>query len=794
MQGVGFRPFVYRLATELKLPGWVSNTAQGVFVEAEGAKGILDQFVLRLQNDKPPRAFIQSFEFSFLDPVGYAAFEIKESDGAGSKTALILPDIATCPDCLAEVLDSHNRRFLYPFTNCTNCGPRFSIIESLPYDRPNTSMKRFPMCPDCQREHDDPNDRRFHAQPIACPVCGPRLELWNEGGKTVCRDHDALLGAEQAIREGKIVAVKGLGGFHLMVDARSEEAVRRLRERKHREEKPFALMFPSIEAAQEECVVSDFEKRLLLSPESPIVLLERKDNRALYGKLVSTLRLADSVAPANPNLGIMLPYTPLHHILMADLGHPVVATSGNISDEPICIEEREALRRLSGIADVFLVHDRPIVRHIDDSIVRVILGRELVIRRARGYAPLPVQLSEAVGAPIVGVGAHLKNTVTVAVGTNAFVSQHIGDLETRQSLEAFRKVVADLQSMYEVTPALVACDMHPDYFSTKEARAMGHEVVEVQHHHAHIMSCMVENQLEGEVLGVSWDGTGFGTDGTVWGGEFLVSQGAEFERFASFRQFRLPGSEKAIKEPRRSAAGLLYELLGDDFLQNKDNSPLSAFSVAELSVVHQMLKRGVNAPLTSSVGRLFDGVASIIGLRQRNTFEGQAAMELEFALAGEQSEQTYRCEVIETPIEPTESVGFPAQKGRARLTVDWATMVREMMVDVRKLVPRSLIAKKFHNALVGAIVEVAKRAGLERVVLSGGCFQNRFLTERAVIQLRKAGFQPYWHQRVPPNDGGISLGQVYVAQLLSKSEVVSRPADTLNKRISQSRDAFERQD
>ena len=771
VQGVGFRPFVYRLATELKLPGWVSNTAQGVFVEVEGAKSLLDQFVLRLQNDKPPRAFIQSFEFSFLDPVGYPTFEIKESDGAGPKTALILPDIATCPDCLAEVFDPHNRRHLYPFTNCTNCGPRFSIIESLPYDRPNTSMKQFTMCPDCQREYDDPNDRRFHAQPTACPVCGPRLELWNEDGKTVSSDRTALLGAEQAIRGGKIVAVKGLGGFHLMVDARSNEAILRLRERKHREEKPFALMFRAIEEVLEECVVSDFERRLLLSPESPIVLLERKDNRELYGKLVSALRLADSVAPANPNLGIMLPYTPLHHMLMADVGHPLVATSGNISDEPICIDEREALKQLGGIADVFLVHNRPIVRHIDDSIVRVILGRELVMRRARGYAPLPVQLPEAVIAPIVAVGAHLKNTVTVAVGTNAFVSQHIGDLETRQSLEAFRKVVADLQSMYEVTPALVACDMHPDYFSTKEGRAMGPEVVEVQHHYAHVMSCMAENQLEGEVLGVSWDGTGFGTDGTVWGGEFLVSHGGEFERFASLRQFRLPGGEKAIKEPRRSAAGLLYELLGDDFLQHKDNSPLSTFTVAELSVIHQMLKRGVNAPLTSSVGRLFDAAASIIGLRQRNTFEGQAALELEFALAGEQSEQTYRCDLIETTLDATEAIVPPAQKRHARVTVDWTTMIRGMMVDVGKRLPHSLISKKFHNALVGAIVEVAMRAGLERVVLSGGCFQNRFLSERAVIQLRKAGFHPYWHQRIPPNDGGISLGQVYVAQLLSKSEL-----------------------
>jgi hydrogenase maturation protein HypF len=769
VQGVGFRPFVYRMASELKLLGWVSNTTQGVFVEAEGVKSVLDEFVLRLEKERPPRSFIQSFEFSFLDPIGYSSFEIRESDAEGSKSVLILPDIATCPECLAEILDPQNRRYQYPFTNCTNCGPRFSIIESLPYDRPNTSMKRFAMCPDCQREYDDPNDRRFHAQPTACPVCGPRLELWNEGGKTLALGNDALLGALQAIRAGRIVAIKGIGGFHLMADARSEEAVLRLRERKHREEKPFALMFPSIDMTMEECVVSDFEKRLLLSPESPIVLLERKDNRELYGHLVSTLRLANSVAPSNPNFGIMLPYSPLHHLLMKDLGRPVVATSGNIADEPICIDERDALRRLNGIADVFLVHNRPIVRHIDDSIVRVILGRELVMRRARGYAPLPISVAETCQTSILAVGAHLKNTVALSIGSNAFVSQHIGDLETRQSLEAFRSVIDDFQTMYEVGPGIIACDMHPDYFSTKEARTMSDEIIEVQHHYAHIRSCMAENQIEGEVLGVSWDGTGYGTDGTVWGGEFLISQGAEFERFASIRQFRLPGGEKAIREPRRSAAGLLFELFGGEFLTHKAEAPLSSFTVAELSVVDQMLKRGVNSPRTSSVGRLFDGVASIAGVRQRNTFEGQAALELEFALAGERSEQTYRCDVADTATTLSAAGETASQKHRPTVTVDWGPMVQDIMQDVRRRTPHSMISKKFHNALVTAIVEVAKLAGKQRVVLSGGCFQNRFLTERAVVQLRKAGFQPYWHQRVPPNDGGISLGQVSVAQLLSKS-------------------------
>ena len=755
VQGVGFRPFVYRLATELGLAGWVSNTSQGVFIEAEGTKDVLDQFVLRVGREKPPRSFVQSFEFSFLDPVGFKSFEIKESDGTGPKTVLVLPDIATCPECLSEMSDPSNRRYLYPFTNCTNCGPRFSIILSLPYDRPNTSMQHFEMCPECRKEYEDPADRRFHAQPIACPACGPCLELWNEKGEVMHRDREALSAATKAIRDGLIVAVKGLGGFHLMVDARSEEVVQRLRERKHREEKPLALMFPTVEMIEEECLVSELEERLLRSPESPIVLLERKDNRELYGKQLSVLGLAKSIAPGNPNLGAMLPYTPLHHLIMQDLGHPIVATSGNLSDEPICIDEREAVKRLSGIADVFLVNNRPIVRHLDDSIVRVLLGRELVLRRARGYAPLPVDLGGRGGETVLAVGAHLKNTVAIAVGTNAFVSQHIGDLETHQSLQAFRRVSADFRSLYEATPSRVVCDMHPDYFSSKEARANYTDVTEVQHHHAHVLSCMAENQIEGEVLGVSWDGTGYGLDGTVWGGEFLITNGESFNRFAAFKTFMLPGGDKAIREPRRAAAGLLYEMHGGEILHERDLAPMSAFTVAELSVVEQMLQKHVNAPRTSSVGRLFDGVASIIGLRQRNSFEGQAAMEMEFALAGQASEQTYRCE-----LSPSEGEG----EAQPHMWVDWSRMIRDVWNDARKNTPIPVISKKFHNALVEAILDVATKAGVKRVVLSGGCYQNKYLTERSVKRLQAAGFQAYWHQRVPPNDGGISLGQISFAR------------------------------
>ncbi|MDW8241321.1 MAG: carbamoyltransferase HypF, partial [Acidobacteriota bacterium] len=506
VQGVGFRPFVYRLANEMGLPGWVLNSPQGVFIEVEGNAPELETFLLRIEREKPPRSFIQSLEYSFLDPVGYTTFEIRHSDESGEKTALVLPDIATCSDCLREIFDPTNRRHRYPFTNCTNCGPRFTIIEALPYDRPNTTMKHFAMCNECRSEYENPLDRRFHAQPNACPRCGPHLELWDAGGKVLASHHDALGGAAAAIRDGRIVAVKGLGGFHLIVDARNEDAVVCLRRRKHREEKPFALMYPHLECVKEHCIVSELEERLLLSPESPIVLLRRRSE----GRIVRSA-ISPSVAPGNPYLGVMLPYTPLHHLLMAELGFPVVATSGNLSDEPICTDEQEALERLAGIADLFLIHNRPIARHVDDSVVRVMMGRELVLRRARGYAPLPIAncgVTDSQGTPslvqegtssptsMFAVGAHLKNTIAVSVGSQVFVSQHIGDLETAEAFEAFQRVIKSFHDLYNLRPSAVACDAHPDYLSTHYARRNGLPVISVQHHYAHVLSCMAENELE----------------------------------------------------------------------------------------------------------------------------------------------------------------------------------------------------------------------------------------------------------------------------------------------------------
>ena len=761
VQGVGFRPFVFRLAKELRLRGRVSNSAQGVFIEAEGTHELLEHFLARLATEKPPHSFIQSLEMSWLDAVGFEGFEIRESETSGDKSALVLPDIAACPDCLREIFDPKDRRYLYPFTNCTNCGPRFSIIELLPYDRANTSMKSFEMCPQCRAEYENPENRRFHAQPNACPKCGPKLELWNPAGEEILGDHQALRAAAHAIRRGKIVAVKGIGGFHLMVDARNENAVRRLRERKHREEKPFALLFPSLDRVKTVCEVSHTEERLLCSPEAPIVLLKRCEDRQPCcepDELSAVISancdcIALSVAPGNPNLGVMLPSNPLHHLLMAELKFPVVATSGNLSDEPICTDEFYALERLRGIADLFLVHNRPVVRHVDDSIVRVVLDHEMILRRARGYAPLPItlhQLSAINHQPVLAVGAHLKNSIALAIGENTFISQHIGDLETEQVDVAFRRATEDLPKLYEANPQIVAADLHPDYFSTQFARDSGQKVFPVQHHVAHVLSCVAENEVALPVLGVSWDGTGYGTDGTIWGGEFFLIAKSGGERVAHLRPFRLPGGDSAVKEPRRAALGLLHEIFGDTIFDRKELPSVAALSPIELSSLKGMLQRNLNSPATSSAGRLFDTVASLVGLRQIMHFEGQAAMELEFALSEIQTNDAYHLEIVHAP--------------NGKTILDWQPMILEILGDLKSKISAAEISAKFHNALAEAIIAAAKGFGLNRIVLSGGCFQNRYLTERAVTRLREENFRPYWPQRVPPNDGGISLGQIFAAR------------------------------
>ncbi|MGF1480485.1 MAG: carbamoyltransferase HypF [Cyanophyceae cyanobacterium] len=742
VQGVGFRPFVYRLATELGLVGWVNNSAQGVTIEVEGHTIQLEIFLRRLEKENPPPSVIHRLQSSWLAPTGDNTFKIRPST-SGKKTALLLPDLATCADCLREIFDPSNRRYRYPFTNCTHCGPRFSIMEGLPYDRSQTTMKHFQMCDRCQEEYNNPLDRRFHAQPNACPACGPHLELWNGSTKLASRD-EALLMAVQAIRQGKIVAIKGLGGFHLVVDAGNLEAVRRLRNRKGRPEKPLALMYPSLELIEAHCQVSALEAQLLCSPQAPIVLLRKKNQGGF----------CQAVAPKNPGLGVMLPYTPLHHLLMAELSSPVVATSGNLTDEPICTDERTAPARLGNLADLVLLHNRPIARSVDDSVVREMAGRELVLRRARGYAPLPVFLgSQSFQGTVLAVGAQLKNAIALGVEQQVILSQHIGDLETVPAFEGFQNTIRDFQHLYELTPSVVAADAHPHYLSTQEAQRSGIPTVVVQHHYAHILSCMAENRLLEDcsfpVLGIAWDGTGYGLDGTIWGGEFLLVTQSSFERVAHLRPLRLPGGDKAIKEPRRSAIGLLYELFGDELFELK-LPLLQTFTERELSILQTMLQRQLNSPLTSSAGRLFDAVAAMTGICQQTTYEGQAAIALEFAVSGYRTEQRY----------PFELRSRLHRNRKLPAVVDWETTIRAILFDLEQGLPRNAIATKFHNTLVETIAAVAKRVGQECIVLSGGCFQNQYLTERAIKHLQEEGFHPYWHRRVPSNDGGIALGQI----------------------------------
>lgn len=700
VQGVGFRPFVYRLATSLGLTGWVRNSSAGLVAEVEGGAPVLQEFLVRLERDKPAPAVILTREVSYLAPAGFTAFEIVSSEEADEKSAAILPDLATCPKCLAELLDPTNRRYRYPFINCTLCGPRYSILVDIPYDRPNTTMRGFALCPECAREYHDPADRRFHAQPNACPACGPRLE-------------GTITDAAGALAAGRIVALKGIGGFQLLADATNARAVERLRERKHREAKPFALMMASLEMVREHCRVSPAEEALLRSSAAPIVLLDPRPDHGI----------APNVAPGSPYLGVMLPYSPLHHLLLREFSRPVVATSGNRSDEPIAIDNEEARRRLGDIADCFLMHNRPIARPCDDSVVRLTRGRQTVLRRARGYAPLPVPVAAAL-PPVLAVGAHLKNTIAIAVGRQVFLSQHVGDLDTLEARQSFEAAIEDLCRLYRFRPELVACDLHPDYASTLWARRSGLPLAAVQHHQAHIAACAAENDVRPPYLGVAWDGAGYGLDGTVWGGEFFLADSGRFDRIAHLRPFRLPGGEAAMRECWRAAAGIRFEL----------GLPV------EGPLVRRMLEKKFNAPLTTSVGRLFDAVASLAGVAQENRFEGQAAMKLECALAGRRTEEAY-----------------PLPGG------DWGPLIEALLADVSRGVSSDRIAARFHNALCGWIVETARRVGVKQIILSGGVFQNRYLTERTAEQLESLGFAVYTHQRIPAGDGGIALGQAVLA-------------------------------
>jgi hydrogenase maturation protein HypF len=770
VQGVGFRPFVYHLARTLGLTGWIRNTDRGVSIELEGTATQLQEFQTRLQTEKPTHAQLHRIEVTWAAVLGDIDFTILDSDESSSqpKSAVILSDLATCSACFADIFNPTNRHYRYPFTNCTHCGPRFSIVKSLPYDRANTTLQGFLMCPACQAEYDNPADRRFHAQPNACPICGPHLEFWNRSGEVIVDRDNALLQAAEAVRAGQILALKGLGGFQLIVDARNDVAVKRLRDRKHRPDKPLAVMFPLIDLVREYCQVNPLAAQLLQSANAPIVLLPVHD--------LSLLNLSDEIAPGNPYLGVMLPYTPLHHLLLAELGFPVVATSGNRSGEPICIDETHALTTLAGIADVFLVHNRPIARPVDDSIGQIINGQPSLLRRARGYAPLPISLGDVETTSdetILAVGGHLKNTVALYINRQLFISQYIGDLDCVPTCDRFRSTIQELCNLYNTTPSIVVCDDHPDYYSTQFASKLATadppqpRLISAQHHYAHVLSCLADNQWRSPVLGIAWDGTGYGLDGTIWGGEFLwLPTASGFIRAAHLRTFPLPGGEKAVKEPRRCALGLLYECLGEaafdsarrTLRERLNLAPIQSFLPAELSIVKTMLQRGLNTPYTSSIGRLFDAIAALLGLCQKSSFEGQAAMQLEFAIDGYATDATY----------PYLVHGEPLQ-------FDYAPTIEAILQDLLDRVSPAIISATFHNTLVAGLVDIACRLRhqypeMVKVVLTGGCFQNRYLLERSIEQLQRHNFLVGYHHQLPSNDGGIAVGQIMAALRLLNHE------------------------
>ncbi len=739
VQGVGFRPFVYALATRRGLGGWVRNTASGVEIEVEGPGDALDAFLDDLRADRPPLAHIERLREEEALPLGREGFEIEHSrDGDGFQP--VSPDVATCPECLREIADPENRRFGYPFTNCTHCGPRFTIIRAVPYDRPSTTMAGFTMCGRCRAEYEDPRDRRFHAQPNACPQCGPRLSLVDAGGVPLAGD--ALAETRRRLAAGRIVAIRGIGGFHLACAATNDAAVSRLRERKGREAKPLAVMVADLAEAERLCVISPEERRLLASAARPIVLLRARPAAGITA----------SVAPGLGWLGLMLPYAPLHHLLFGVAGgalRALVMTSGNRSEEPIATDNADALRRLSAIADAFLLHDRPIQVRCDDSVTRVAAGDELPIRRSRGYAPFPVRLPfEA--RPLLALGADLKSTVCLARGPHALMSPHIGDLENHETYLSYAEMIERMAGLFRVRPQAVAHDLHPDYLSTRYALSLDPALprVPVQHHHAHVAACMAEHRLTGPVIGVAFDGSGYGIDEDIWGGEFLVADYAGFERVAHLGAVPMPGGDRAVREPFRMALAHLLQAFGE---WDPRWPPVRAASAAERRMIGWQLERGVNAPLTSSVGRLFDAVASLAGVRHRARYEAQAAMELEALADGVTPDLTY-------PLAIT---------GRAPLVIEPAPLVRAIVDDVATGTPAPLVAARFHATLAQAVVQVSERVraatGLGRVVLSGGVFQNAILLAAARHGLAAAGFQVFTHRLVPPNDGGIALGQAAVA-------------------------------
>ena len=745
VQGVGFRPFVYQLAHRCRLKGEVANTSSGVTIHIEGSEKKIQPFIRNLAEKSPPLAHITEISSSYEPVRGYEEFTIQGSKQESSRRTLISPDMAVCDDCLQELFDSKDRRYKYPFINCTNCGPRYTIIDDIPYDRPNTSMEHFTMCPQCQKEYDDPANRRFHAQPNACAVCGPSVALYDTG-RTRVLARDPIETTANLLKQGYIVAIKGLGGFHLAVDAEKSDAVIRLRQRKHREEKPLALMSYDLDRVRRYAHIESYDEILLNSPQRPVVLLKKRNPNPL----------SPEISPHNKYFGVMLPYTPLHYLLLSYDITALVMTSGNISQEPIAIDNEEAFERLGAIADYFLIHNRDIYLRSDDSVVRRVDGETRFIRRSRGYIPVPVFLKEKV-PQILACGAELKNTVCLTKGKNAFLSQHIGDLENLETYRFLELTVRHMKRILDIDPQIVAYDLHPDYLSTRYAQEQkGIKKIAVQHHHAHIVSCMAENRLDGPVLGLSFDGTGYGTDGHIWGGEVLIVETHQFTRAAHLAYIPMPGGATAIKEPWRMAISYLYNAFGEGFLDLK--LPLfQGLEKEKVKIILHMISKGLNSPQTSSLGRFFDGVAAILGIRKMVAYEGQAAMELEMTIHKE-TEESYDHE-WEREEDSYHILVHPIVRG----------VVRDMENGMR--VPE--ISSKFHMTLVRLFSELCtllcEETGLDRVVLSGGVFQNAILLSGLRKALEDKHFQVFTHCLVPTNDGGISLGQAVVAAAIAES-------------------------
>lgn len=740
VQGIGFRPFIYNLAKNHSIRGWVLNNAKGVLIDAEGEDGNLQRFIDDIPRFAPPLARIESFDIQYLDPKGYEDFEIKKSEEAEDGFVLISPDLATCEACLAELHSPDNFRYHYPFINCTLCGPRFTIIKDIPYDREKTTMAPFRMCPDCEEEYNDPADRRFHAQPNACPACGPTLRLVDRRGREI--SGSPVEKTLDLLVRGNVVAIKGLGGFHLACDAENEQAVSLLRSRKFREDKPFAVMCRDLEEAKRHCEVDEVEERLLTGVERPIVILRRRPDSSL----------APSIAPYQNTLGIMLPYSPLHHLLLQGPLKALVMTSGNISDEPIAYKNEEALIRLAKIADYFLLHNREIHIRCDDSVTRVVEGKPSILRRSRGYVPFPVKLPFPVES-VLSCGAELKNTFCLTRDRYAFVSHHIGDLENLETLTSFEDGIAHFKRLFSIEPRAVIHDLHPDYLSTQYALSLRDlPKIGVQHHHAHIASCMVENGIEGDVIGVALDGAGLGTDGTIWGGEFLRVNLSDFTRLGHLKKIPLAGGAAAIKEPWRVAMIYLLETFGDDF-KKLGIDLIKRVDLSKWEMMKRMIEKRINAPLTSSMGRLFDAISSLVSVRDEAHYEGQAAIELE---------------MIAEPCRD-EAYPFLLRTSQTPFVIDPRGIIEGVVRDLVAKVSPGRISGKFHRTIAQLIVRgcetIRRQEGLRQVTLSGGVFQNRLLLSMVLQDLREAGFDVYHHHLVPTNDGGISLGQAVIGHM-----------------------------